>query len=95
MIKITFVMINCININEIKFQGKLRHKGVQKLKSKEKEHENKLKEKEKDIGRLEKENKCNKLKCKELKRKHDKLECEHELLARLCENDKSVGNVGC
>ena len=30
------VMTNCTNVNEIKFQRKFRHKGVQKLKSKEK-----------------------------------------------------------
>ena len=88
-------MINYINMNEIKFQRKLRHKGVQKLKSKEKECETKLKEKAKDIGRLEKENSCNKLKQKKLKRKHDRLECEYEQFFRLHENDKSGGNEGC
>ena len=89
------MMINYINVNDIKLQRKLRQKGVQKLKSKEKEHEKKTKEKEKDIGRLEKENECNKLKCKKLKRKCDRLVCEHEQIFTLHENDKSVGNVGC
>ena len=63
------VIINCTNANEIKFQRKLRHKGVQKLKSKEKDHEKKTKENEKDIGRLENENECNKLKCKKIEKK--------------------------
>ena len=49
----------------------------------------------KDIGRLEKENKYNKLQCKELKCKHDRLECRCEQFIRLCENEKSVRNIGC
>jgi len=83
-------MINCTNANEIKFQRELRQKGVQKLKSKEKEHETKLKAREKNIRRLEKENKCNKLKCKEWKKKCDRVERGHEEFVRLCENNKII-----
>ena len=88
-------MANRTNANEIKFQRELRHKGVQKLKSKEKECETKLKAKEKNIRRLEKENKCNKLKCKELKKKCDRVERGHEEFIRLCENNEIIGNVDC
>ena len=82
------MMINCINTNGIKFQRALRHKGVQKLKSKEKEHETKLKAKEKKNRRLEKEKKCNKLKCKEWKKKCDRVERGHEEFIKLCGDKK-------